>query len=90
MTYTINDKPIKNLFEDVWTEGYYISLYGEIDGTLTYTRPYDDNSERKHTAEFIPAAWATRPHGNAPTGTYYGKYRISLPNGERANLRLYI
>lgn len=41
-------------------------------------------------AKFYPAAWTQRLHGNAPGGTYYGSYRLILPDGSRYTYRVYL
>lgn len=41
-------------------------------------------------AKFYPAAWTQHLHGNAPSGTYYGLYRLILPDGSRYTYRVYL
>ena len=44
----------------------------------------------EHTAKIHKAAWTKRLHGNAPSGTYYGSFTITLPNKHRETVRLYL
>lgn len=41
-------------------------------------------------AKFYPATWTKHLHGNAPGGTYYGSYRLILPDGSRYTYRVYL
>jgi hypothetical protein len=71
-----------------WVEGFYINILSIDNDKIVYEFPHD--SEKEYTAQFNLCKWARGLHGNAPTGTYYGNYRIKLPNGKRVLLKRYI
>lgn len=68
--------------------GYKMDFYGVEKDVLTYCYYYDPAVKmRKATLQLCE--WAKHLHGNAPSGTKYGYYKIQLPNGKRVNYNVY-
>lgn len=65
---------------------YIMDVYDCNFDEIIYTFP----SDRIHRATFNRCEWAKHPHGNAPSGTKYGWFRIQLPNGKRKYINLYV
>lgn len=51
---------------------------------------YDNGDGRERRAALQLASWARHLHGNAPSGTYYGRFIVTLSNGARVSLPLYL
>lgn len=51
---------------------------------------YDNGDGRKRRATLQLARWARGLHGNAPRGTYYGRYIVTLSNGARVSIPQHI
>ena len=75
-------------YDNKWIEGFYINILFIDSDEIVYEFPYD--SEKEYHAKFNPCKWARGLHGNVPSGTYYGNYRITLPNKKRVLLKRYI
>ena len=76
------------MYDGKWIDGFLLEIWDIDSDKITYSFPY--NGDKMHTARFNPCKWAQCLHGNAPSGTYYGNYRITLPNGKRVLLKEYI
>lgn len=51
---------------------------------------YCGNDEKTRRASLQLAPWARRLHGNAPCGTYYGRYIVQLSDGARVSVPVYV
>ena len=69
-----------------WQEWHKIS-FTDRDGDILI---YDNGDGRERRATLQLAPWARHLHGNAPGGTYYGRYIVTLSNGTRVSIPQYI
>ena len=45
---------------------------------------------KEGTAKINYCSWVRGLHGNAPAGTKYGSFRVTLPDGSRKNVPIYV
>ena len=69
-------------------DGYIMDVYKCDSDIIVYTFPCE--SIRIHRANFNYCEWTRHRHGNSPSGTKYGWFRIQLPNGKRKYINLYV
>ena len=88
--FFLNDKDAYGEYRAV-VGGYSLRFYyaGEPDKLTYYATEGGWESDRR-VATFCPYAWARRLHGNAPSGTPYGYYRVTLPNRRQARVVVYL
>lgn len=71
---------------------FYVDFYGfDEKGRLIYqvsNNRTGEGPERRATLEC--AKWARGLHGNAPSGTYYGRFRLILTDGSRISYPYYL
>ena len=72
--------------DEITVGGYRLTVYCEPDDKISYVDYYG----RERTATRRPAEWTKHLHGNAPSGTFYGSYRIITPDGKRHTVRTYL
>ncbi len=63
-----------------------IEILNRDGDTITYCG-YDQKTRR---ASLQLAPWARHAHGNAPSGTYYGRYIVQLSDGARVSIPVYV
>lgn len=70
----------------LYNETFKIDILEMSGDAITYNN--GDGRERRATLQL--ARWARGLHGNAPCGTYYGRYIVTLSNGARVSIPQYI
>ena len=63
------------------------TMYYFINGDTMYYY-FSGTPTRYSTIKYYK--WVLGLHGNAPTGTPYGSYRITLPNKKRITVKAYL
>lgn len=63
-----------------------IEILNRDGDTITYCG-YDEKTRR---ASLQLAPWARHAHGNAPRGTYYGRYIVQISDGARVSIPVYV
>ena len=74
-------------YQQLNIDGYRIDVYRADNGSIEYCDYFIPIMRR---ASIRLATWAKHLHGNAPGGTIYGSYRITLPNKKRITVKAYL
>ncbi len=75
----------RNYWAGKFDATFYIDGYRDGDALI-----YDNGDGRERRATLQLAEWARHLHGNAPSGTYYGRFIVTLKNGARVSLPIYL
>lgn len=84
MTYYID---LSRRYQQLKIEGYRIDIYQAEGDNIEYCNDFEAITRR---ASLRLAKWARGLHGNAPSGTVYGSYRITLPDHRRVSVKAYL